>query len=341
MPFDDTTLEFSRFLARLHADLRQEEVAGRLHEDVFATENFRHDRRLSVKRKDSYDKALRTPSIAPDWQQQSNDWAGSHTTAYFYPRVAGSDNDLELQGIPECFVPGYNPHLCDWDEQVTGKWLFRIESLWFLQQHNGLFPPTYTEDDFRTEFESLGNSDQRKRLSSDHLFVQFFKRWNDRRDRRPMFVGFHEDIGDIVPKLGEPIPAVDWPNRLRDLCGLCHYPAIPNFPSVVVLMFFDGATLQGRMPRPIPYFVAPTVVDDVKFNPAYMPSSDAHNPSWCGRVLNLDPLAAPYRSIREVFVPQFNYDLADHIYIGQINALRPDASHLKLARERHCQHYGS
>lgn len=104
----------------------------------------------------------------------------------------------------------------------------------------------------------------------DHAVVDvFLQRWNVRRDSRPAFAAWKDEV---IDDLGH----TDWPDRLRDRLGLAHHDPDAAGPIPVMLMEYDVAsvlrTASGRGIRVA--FVSPTVLDSPPW-PWFFPSPAA------------------------------------------------------------------
>ena len=81
----------------------------------------------------------------------------------------------------------------------------------------------------------------------------FFENWNLRRDARPIFVAFYDEIK-------EEADADDWPHALRDRLGLGHYGYADGVPLPVALMRYSLEHVLSSAAGPVA-FALPTVLD--------------------------------------------------------------------------------
>lgn len=95
-----------------------------------------------------------------------------------------------------------------------------------------------------------GDNDAHRAVSS------FFEQWNQRRDARPAFAAFYDEVR-------EESDSDDWPHLLRDRLGLGHYGHAGRAPLPVALMRYSLADVfevqnQRRLPAAC---AVPTVLD--------------------------------------------------------------------------------
>ena len=95
-----------------------------------------------------------------------------------------------------------------------------------------------------------GDNDANRAVSS------FFEQWNQRRDVRPAFAAFYDEVR-------EEADSGDWPHLLRDRLGLGHYGHVGGAPLPVALMRYSLADVfevqnQHRLPTAC---AVPTVLD--------------------------------------------------------------------------------
>ena len=95
-----------------------------------------------------------------------------------------------------------------------------------------------------------GDTDAGRAVSS------FFEQWNQRRDARPAFAAFYDEVKQEADN-------ADWPHLLRDRLGLGHYGLAGGAPLPVALMRYSLAevfSVQEHRELPIACAV-PTVLD--------------------------------------------------------------------------------
>ncbi len=109
-------------------------------------------------------------------------------------------------------------------------------------------------------FDELLTAHQRHDTAVQEIFL---RRWNDRRDGRPSFGAWKDEMLD---ELLDP----NWADAFRDRLGLAHYNPGPRAPIPVILMEYNVATvLTAAMARA--GIVIPTVLDSPPW-PWFFPS---------------------------------------------------------------------
>lgn len=109
------------------------------------------------------------------------------------------------------------------------------------------------------DVEDLGDLLQRADsgdTDATHAVSSFFERWNRRRDARPAFAAFYDEVK-------EEADSDDWPHLLRDRLGLGHYGVADGAPLQVALMRYSLADVfrvqkEGELPTAC---AVPTVLD--------------------------------------------------------------------------------
>jgi hypothetical protein len=103
-------------------------------------------------------------------------------------------------------------------------------------------------------------------LGTHAVLDVFLDRWNARRDGRPAFAAWKDEL---IDDLRHP----DWADRVRDRLGLAHHDPGPARPIQVILMEYDVASvLHAATSRGVKdAFVSPTVVDSPPW-PWFFPS---------------------------------------------------------------------
>ena len=89
-----------------------------------------------------------------------------------------------------------------------------------------------------------------------HAVRTFFETWNQRRDARPAFVAFADEVQE---ELNDP----DWPHALRDRLGLAHYGHAGSSPLPIALMRYSLVDVfKAQKQHPVANACAlPTVLD--------------------------------------------------------------------------------
>ena len=156
----------------------------------------------------------------------------------------------------------------------------------------------------------------------------FFRAWNDRRDARPAFAAFGDDVQ-------EELNDADWPHALRDRLGLGHYsdPEGQAQPIPVALMCYSVADVwAAQKKRQLPTVCALPTVLDGGMHEFFFPVPTEHP---FGATVHLvcdkaDTLTA------EVLHCRLDYERS-HLYgLGEVTRFgRPDDDQLREARDLH------
>ena len=104
--------------------------------------------------------------------------------------------------------------------------------------------------------ETLDELLQRSDSDADRALRSFFEAWNQRRDARPAFAAFYDEVKQEADD-------ADWPHALRDRLGLGHYGYPGSAPLPVALMRYplaDVLSSQTHQQLAIACSV-PTVLD--------------------------------------------------------------------------------
>ena len=83
-------------------------------------------------------------------------------------------------------------------------------------------------DDLRKLLQRADDGDR----DAQHAVGRFFEAWNQRRDARPAFVAFFDEVQ-------EELDGADWPHAFRDRLGLGHYGALGSTPQPIALMRYS------------------------------------------------------------------------------------------------------
>ena len=154
----------------------------------------------------------------------------------------------------------------------------------------------------------------------------FFERWNQRRDARPAFAAFYDEVQHESDD-------DDWPHTLRDRLGLGHYGLAAGAPLPVALMRYPladvySAQVQQRLPSAC---ALPAVLDD-GMHEFFFPVPREHP---YGATLHLQPDQADTLTA-EIVHCRIDYR-REHLHrLGTITRPhRLDGSRLREARDLH------
>ena len=201
-------------------------------------DNCRFDERTSTARWERFEALLRGRTTGPnaiDWPE----WMQTdrlHQERYC--KVPSTD-------VPDAFQD------VNRDAWLAGlareQFVVRIENLTLALQSNALSLLGLRN---LLERADEGNSDAGRAVDL------FFEAWNLRRDARPAFAAFHDEIQEEAED-------DDWPHALRDRLGLGHYSPGEHTPVAVALMRYSLAdVLSVQNSRGLPVACAlPTVLD--------------------------------------------------------------------------------
>ena len=156
--------------------------------------------------------------------------------------------------------------------------------------------------------------------------AEFIEAWNSRRDARPTFAAFYDEVRTEAE-------SVDWPHQLRDRLGLGHHGPGGGISVPVALMTYSAAEVfAAARARAVPAaFAVPTVLDD-GLHPYYFPSP-REQPFGAALHLDLDHalvLTAEVLHCRIDYAPRHIRRLGR---ITRSHGLHDDA--LRQARDRH------
>lgn len=283
--------------------------------------SYRNTDRRAIFHNFSFEERLRPDRVEPYWRPfdpappRALKRLNHHHTRYlreqvFLPAGAGE--------IPETFAPDRNAsalvppplktrelvrvEMLDWilDKDARTRLLLHIDSL--------RLPPDTRPPEARAFFETLVND------------------WNRRRDQRPMFAAFADEVEDDIA-------AADWLYRLRARLGLGHIQPQPRRPIMAALLRYPVKEVLDatRKADHNACFAVPTVLDGPLtpyFYPAPPPAS-RH-----GRALDLEASPPGPRPATEVLHRRIDYRPAHLIKICEVRAPAPEL-HLAALRNAH------
>ena len=184
--------------------------------DAAAADNCRFDERASAERWAAFEELLASNG-ATTW----DDWAEAYEL-HLQQRC-----NVPRPAVPDAFL-GTNQKA--W---LTGlsenQDLIRVEDLDRALRASNL------------DLERLGELLQRADEHDDYASLavrRFFIAWNDRRDARPTFAAFWDEVRDELED-------ADWPHKLRDRLGLDHYGFPDGRPSPIALMRYSVADVHA------------------------------------------------------------------------------------------------
>ena len=200
-----------------------------------AADNCRFDERASDQRWQRFDATLSdlvTDERVVDWQ----DWAEAnqlHLDRYC---------NVPSLSVPDAFLDINNDAWLD--GIAANQSVVRIEAL-----KRPLDASTLSLEELEDLLRRADGGD----ADADGAVRLFFENWNLRRDARPIFVAFYDEIK-------EEADADDWPHALRDRLGLGHYGYADGVPLPVALMRYSLEHVLSSAAGPVA-FALPTVLD--------------------------------------------------------------------------------
>lgn len=222
----------------IHKDFLQRQ--SRSAEAVVAAvaDNCRFDERTGDARWQRFDAMLSRMTAGPDvsdWR----DWAEANQSYLdLHCHVATTT-------VPDAFLPINRDAWLD--GLAENQSVVRMEVLTRPLQTSGISLDKLEE---RLERADSGDAD------ADHAARRFFEAWNQRRDARPTFAAFYDEVRQEADD-------DDWPHALRDRLGLGHYGYEDGAPLAVALMRYSlEEVFSARESRGLPVACAlPTVLD--------------------------------------------------------------------------------
>ena len=157
----------------------------------------------------------------------------------------------------------------------------------------------------------------------DAVLDVFLQNWNARRDGRPAFAAWKDE-------LRAELQHADWADRIRDRLGLAHYDPGPN-PIPVMLVEYDVASVVGAASRGgvRDAFACPTVIDSQP-SPWFFPSPAG---LAYGRTVNLRSGAPSL--LAEFLHLRITYTRAHIARLGEIRRPVDNAVDMRDMRNRH------
>ena len=267
-------------------------------------DNCRFDERASEERWRDFEAMLPTSpdDEAIDWR----DWAETyqlHLEKKFMVR---------RPGVPDAFLAANRGAWLDGLSENQS--LVRIEALDRPLRFNAL------------ELHELLQLLERTDEEAQHTVRSFIETWNQRRDARPAFAAFADEVQVELED-------EDWPHALRDRLGLGHYGIPGDTPQPVALMRYSLADVYAAQARqPIANGVALPTVLDGGMHKLFFPVPREHP---YGATVHLAPQLADTLTA-EVLHCRIDYERRHICRLGEIT--RPtqmDDQQLREARDLH------
>ncbi len=196
-----------------------------------AADNCRFDERAGVERWAAFE-ALLVPSDAITWK----DWAKA------YRLHMQKHCNVARPAIPDAFL-----------DVNQGAWLSGLSENQSLVRVEDVSPALQASN---LELEDLRDLLRRADENDDasQAVREFFAAWNERRDARPAFAAFWDEVR-------EELEDTDWPHALRDRLGLGHYGYPEGQPQPIALMRYSVADVHTAQREGSAALALPTVLD--------------------------------------------------------------------------------
>ena len=267
-----------------------------------AADNCRFDERAGVERWKAFE-ALLSANGAKTWE----DWDET------YQLHLGQRCNVSRPAIPDAFL-----------EANRGAWLsglsenqslVRIEDFGRALQASNLGLERF-RDLLQRADEHDGDASQAVR--------RFFAAWNQRRDARPAFAAFWDEVQDELED-------ADWPHALRDRLGLGHYGHREGQPQPIALMRYSVSDVLASKKEGSAALALPTFLDG-GMHEFFFPVPREHP---FGATVHLVPDRADTLTA-EVMHCRIDYE-RHHLYrLGEITRPnRPVNERLREARDLH------
>lgn len=308
-PLCGLDLAFDRFLNRLGRDSERA--------SAFVARNFLLDEGIKSARAETYRKhgCLGAHVSVEAWRKLHSGYLDTHVRLSPEPETPGVIDPADEDSCPETFRFGSDssgfklsdPHLH----------LIRIEEVGFIAKKS-----ESSQADIRKLVEALHRPGFTAQQHSDLSLI--LERWNTRKDGRPVFAAFYEEVKHVWDGPG-------WADELRDLLGLAHLDPVERGGPLDVLAFRYKVGDVSRLadsPRETRPLLPPTVLD-ADHSAAFCP---APRGEFTGHVVDLSGRSETLR--REIVHPKIAFTV-EHLYrIGRVERA-VDLSLLPLARGLH------
>lgn len=191
----------------------------------------------------------------------------------------------------------------------------------------------YTVDVLMDQIVSFQGDDATKKAVAKVELDKFFNKWNKKRDLRPVFAAYLDEVDDLIDQ-------PDWPDRVRDRLGMGHlHPNVSTGAPVPVLLLHYRVEETMGNGAGVPKLAIPTVLDG-KINPYFFPTpqpgAGAVPEKSGGRAVNLSRVSEnDYSYGVELLHPKLDYQLGHLKGGGWIR--RPPGLELATVRPWHLE----
>lgn len=198
------------------------------------------------------------------------------------------------------------------------------------------FQPILRLEDLTRPIEAAGLPGHNLRQRFDHLkaafddpaqgdvVVKFLEGWNRKRDRRPAFAAWKDQL---LHELDQP----DWPDLLRDRLGLAHYDCRDGPMPVALIEYTARDVMAEAAAHGLSHsFTAPTVLDSGPW-PYFFP---APRELPYGRAMPLHPVDDESQLLAEMLHVRLTYRREHIVKLGEVRRPVGDPD-IRELRNRH------
>ena len=269
-----------------------------------AADNCRFDERAGAERWTAFE-ALLVPDGATTW----DDWTEA------YRLHLEKCCNVARPAVPDAFL---DANRSAWlDGLSENQSLVRVEDISRALQASGI--------DLQGLKDLLLRADEGDDDASQAV-RGFFRTWNDRRDARPAFAAFWDEVQ-------EELDDADWPHALRDRLGLGHYGYAEGQPQPIALMRYSVAAVHAAQEKHQlrTACALPTVLDG-GMHEFFFPVPREHP---FGATVHLVPDKADTLTA-EVLHCRIDYERRHLCRLGEVTRPgRPDDDAIREARDLH------
>lgn len=256
-------------------------------------ENFVLEERLTEQREDSYETHITTPANIGDWKERHEGYI--------------SEKVYVVSGTPETFTEHNQPNLLS--KLDENQYLVRLEDVTHLSSALAL-TNNLIIDHLNAFIKDPGDK------TAHDIVEKMLADWNMKRDRRPIFVGFWDEVEDLfIDSEGKERKNPDWANLLRDRFGLGHYDPMNGEPIPVLLLRYRVSDVLNSDSAETKIAAVPNVLDS-KWSPFFCPTPVN---GWKeGQSLDLTACDDDYNLNCEIIHRYITYQASYFKYVGWI-----------------------
>ncbi|HHJ21233.1 MAG TPA: hypothetical protein ENJ84_15620 [Gammaproteobacteria bacterium] len=212
--------------------------------EAAVADNCRFEERASAQRWEQFEICLPHDDVGTmTWK----DWAEANELHI------DKRTNVPRTSIPDAFL---TINRSAWKEAMAANQdIVRFENL--TRPLKGMWDDSSTlEEKLDNLRELINRTDSGNDYDAEQTVAAFFEMWNNRRDNRPTFAAFDDEVRTECDD-------DDWPHALRDRLGLGHYGGYPGVLIPVALMRYSlQEVFETQKKRRLPVACAlPTVLD--------------------------------------------------------------------------------